>query len=116
MVPDGKALRRHEVRVEIVEVGPLAHRPADAARLLGVGLTTFRQHVQPTLATFEVGTCVLIPHAELERYVREAPTRARPIREVQPPAPTPLPVAIERALGRTDRRPRLHRKEDRQAS
>lgn len=44
---------------------------AEAARSLGMGLTTFEQRVQPDLRVVRVGRKVLVPARELERWITE---------------------------------------------
>ena len=44
---------------------------AEAARSLGIGLTSFESYVQPHVRVIRVGRKVLIPAAELERWVAE---------------------------------------------
>lgn len=48
-----------------------AYTRAEAAKSLGMGLTTFETYVQPELAVVRVGRKVLIPAAELRRWVAD---------------------------------------------
>jgi hypothetical protein len=48
----------------------------EAAAALGVGLTTFKQQVQPQLRIVRRGKVRLIPVGELERWVEENAERA----------------------------------------
>lgn len=50
---------------------PLALTRRDAARAIGVSLTTFEEQVQPHIGLISVGRKRLVPVAELERWVRE---------------------------------------------
>jgi excisionase family DNA binding protein len=43
----------------------------EAARSIGMGLTTFENYVQPDLRVIRVGRKVLIPAEELRRWVRD---------------------------------------------
>jgi hypothetical protein len=49
--------------------------PTVAATALGMGLTMFSQRVQPELRVIRVGAKVLIPTAELQRWVEEPAER-----------------------------------------
>lgn len=57
-------------RIEVA-VPALALRRAEAAAALGVSLETFDQHIRPTLAAVQVGTVVLYPVADLQRFLTE---------------------------------------------
>jgi excisionase family DNA binding protein len=55
------------------EVAPIALRPAEAAAALGVSRRTFDALVLPSLRVVRLGRRIVIPVAELHRYVeREA--------------------------------------------
>jgi excisionase family DNA binding protein len=49
----------------------LAYTRAEAAKSLSLGLTTFEQRVQPDLRVVRVGRKVLVPAAELTRWINE---------------------------------------------
>jgi excisionase family DNA binding protein len=53
------------------EVPRLALTRKEAAKSLGIGLTTFKEQVQPHLKIVRRGTVRMIPVAELERWLRE---------------------------------------------
>lgn len=42
----------------------------EAAASMGISVDAFEDHVQPHLRTVRVGQLILVPPAELERYVR----------------------------------------------
>lgn len=54
----------------------IALTPAEAAAALGIGETYFTEHVRPQLRLIRRGRKVLIPVAELERWVADAAERA----------------------------------------
>jgi hypothetical protein len=41
----------------------------EAAASLGIGLTTFKQRVQPHLRLVRIGTVVMVPLTELQRFL-----------------------------------------------
>jgi excisionase family DNA binding protein len=47
----------------------LAYTRVEAARSLGMGLTTFEERVQPDLRVIRVGRKVLVPARELEHWI-----------------------------------------------
>jgi excisionase family DNA binding protein len=49
----------------------LALTPTEAAESLGVGLTTFKQKVQPDLRIVRRGRVRMIPLLELERWLKD---------------------------------------------
>jgi hypothetical protein len=49
----------------------LALTPAESAEALGIGLTTFKQKVQPQLRIVRAGKLRMIPVSELERWLDE---------------------------------------------
>lgn len=51
----------------------LAYSPAEAAASLGMGLTKFKADVLPALNARRVGRRILIPVAELERWLAGKP-------------------------------------------
>ena len=55
---------------------PLVVPPTEAARLLSVSRDYFDVHVKPELRLIRRGRLVLVPVAELERWVRENAARA----------------------------------------
>ena len=57
-------------RIEIA-VPALALRRAEAAAALGVSLETFDAHIRPHIAAVHVGTVVVYPRAELERFLTQ---------------------------------------------
>jgi excisionase family DNA binding protein len=48
-----------------------AYSRAEAAKSLGMGLTTFEERVQPDLRVIRVGRKVLIPATEITRWIDE---------------------------------------------
>jgi len=58
-------------RVESRSVPRIGLTRAEAAEALGVGLTTFKQQVQPHLKVWRVGKLRVFPVAELERWLDE---------------------------------------------
>jgi hypothetical protein len=53
-------------------VSPLLVKREEAAKLLGgMSIDTFERHVQPELRLIRVGSLVLVPVKELERWVAE---------------------------------------------
>ena len=56
----------------------IALTKAEAAAAIGVSTDFFEQHVQPDLAVIREGRKVLIPVAELERWVAERANRTLP--------------------------------------
>ncbi len=88
---------------------------ADAAEMLGISPSTLRTKLvvpadgEPVIAPIKLGGCRVIWVGELARWAEAATERGR--RTVAPiPAPIAdvLPQPLERALGRTTKRPRLH--------
>jgi hypothetical protein len=55
----------------VVSLSPVAVTREVAAAALGMGLTMFSEQVQPELEVVRVGAKVLIPVAELQRWVGE---------------------------------------------
>ena len=49
----------------------IALPPAEAAAALGIGETTFREHVLPYVRVIRIGRMRLIPVTELERWADE---------------------------------------------
>lgn len=49
----------------------VAYTRAEAAAALGVSVDTFERHVQPFIKVVPCGQLVLVPPAELERWLRE---------------------------------------------
>jgi excisionase family DNA binding protein len=47
----------------------LAYRMPEAARVLGLSLSTFTRHVRPQLRLIRRGRLVLVSRAELERWL-----------------------------------------------
>jgi hypothetical protein len=56
-------------------VTALAHRKPDAARLLSMSVDHFERYVMPDLRVLRSGRLVLIPQAELERWVERNAAR-----------------------------------------
>lgn len=56
-------------RAGALGVERLAYTPREAATALGVGITYFRETVQPELRIVRRGRLVLIPVRELERWI-----------------------------------------------
>jgi hypothetical protein len=54
-----------------VAVPALALRRAEAAAALGVSLETFDAHIRPHIAAVQIGTVVVYPRTELERFLNE---------------------------------------------
>jgi hypothetical protein len=52
-----------------IVVAPVAVTRETAAAAVGMGLTMFSERVQPELKVIRVGAKVLIPTAELQRWV-----------------------------------------------
>lgn len=52
-------------------VPPLALTRGEAAEALGIGLTTFKEQVQPELRIVRRGKVRMIPVAELERWLAD---------------------------------------------
>jgi hypothetical protein len=55
----------------VAPIPRLALSREEAAAALGMGLTMFSERVQPDLRVVRVGSKVLIPTAELQRWVGE---------------------------------------------
>jgi hypothetical protein len=53
----------------VIAMSPVAVTRENAAAALGMGLTMFAERVQPELRVIRVGAKVLIPTAELQRWV-----------------------------------------------
>ena len=75
------------ITAEALAAALLAHASAparialtktEAAAAIGVSTDFFEQHVQPDLAVIREGRKVLIPVAELERWVAERANRTLP--------------------------------------
>lgn len=49
----------------------LAYTRREASQALGVSVDSFERHVQPFIKVVLCGQLVLVPPAELERFVRE---------------------------------------------
>ena len=60
-----------------VAVPAIALRRAEAAAALAVSLETFDQHIRPYLAAVSVGSVVLYPIAELQRFLNDHADSAR---------------------------------------
>ena len=99
---------------------PIAIGVVDAALLLGISRSSLETRLlrptepdtEPAIASFLVGTRRLIWSEELVRYCRERTEAARhpPIAPSSPTVlalPDPLPQAVERVFGRSNKRPRL---------
>jgi hypothetical protein len=52
-----------------ISLHPVAVTREQAAAMLGMGLTSFEQHVQPELRMIRKGKLRLVPVSELERWV-----------------------------------------------
>jgi hypothetical protein len=52
-----------------IVMAPVAVTRETAAAALGMGLTMFAERVQPELRVIRIGSKVLIPTAELQRWV-----------------------------------------------
>lgn len=59
----------------VIAISPVAVTREVAATALGMGLTMFSERVQPELRVIRVGAKVLIPTAELQRWVEERAER-----------------------------------------
>jgi hypothetical protein len=55
----------------LIALTPVAVTREKAAAALGMGLTMFSERVQPDLKVIRVGAKVLVPTAELQRWVEE---------------------------------------------
>jgi hypothetical protein len=55
----------------VISMSPVAVSREDAAAALGMGITLFAEKVQPELGVIRMGAKVLIPTAELQRWVEE---------------------------------------------
>ena len=55
----------------VAPVPRFALRKEDAAESLGMSVDSFERHVQPFIKTVAVGSMVLVPPVELERWVRD---------------------------------------------
>ena len=64
-------LNRPVAQPLIAPVPRLALTRGEAARALGMGLTSFKSQVQPDLRMIRRGKLRLIPTAELERWLKE---------------------------------------------
>jgi hypothetical protein len=53
----------------VIAMSPVAVTREKAAAALGMGLTMFSERVQPELRVIRIGAKVLIPTAELQRWV-----------------------------------------------
>lgn len=97
------------------DVPVIAVTVADAAELLGISPSTLRTKLvvpangEPEIASIKLGGCRVIWVGELARWAEAATERGR---RPAPPVPTPIaevfPQSIERVLGRTNKRPRIH--------
>ena len=56
----------------------IAYTRQEAAAVVGVGVTTFEERIQPELRVVRVGRKVLIPAAELRRWVDDHAERVLP--------------------------------------
>jgi hypothetical protein len=54
-----------------ISMSPVAVTREKAAAALGMGLTMFSERVQPDLKVIRVGSKVLVPTAELQRWADE---------------------------------------------
>jgi excisionase family DNA binding protein len=54
---------------------PLLLKPGEAAALLGMGRTSFYEHVMPEVRAVRRGRLVLIPRAELESWALDNAAR-----------------------------------------
>jgi len=61
-------------------IPPIALTPPEAAAAIGIGEDFFTEHVRPELRLIRRGRKVLVPVAELERWVGENAERLLPIR------------------------------------
>lgn len=77
MTPSDPAKGREEVNATTTATSerPTPPRYAltrkEAARSLGMGLTSFAEHVQPHLRLVRLGTLRLVPVSELDRWINE---------------------------------------------
>lgn len=97
------------------EVPVIAVTVSDAAELLGISPSTLRTKLvvpadgEPEIASIKLGGCRVIWVGELARWAEAATERGRrPVASVPVPIADVLPQPLERALGRTTKRPRLH--------
>lgn len=100
------------------EMEPVAVSLDDAAAMIGVSPSFFRRRLAvpatgpAAIASFIVGRRRMVGVAELRRWADAQTEVAR--RRATPITPSPrideteYPVAVLRALGRTNKRPRLH--------
>jgi hypothetical protein len=63
--------RSAAARRPVQEVRRYALRREEAAASLGMGVDTFERRVQPFVKVVACGQLVLVPPAEIERWVRE---------------------------------------------
>lgn len=52
-------------------IAPIAVKRQHAAAMLSMSIDSFERHVQPHLKLVQTGTMIMVPVAELERYVAE---------------------------------------------
>ena len=55
----------------VISLQPVAVTREAAAAALGMGITMFSERVQPELKVIRVGSKVLVPVAELQRWAQE---------------------------------------------
>ena len=126
MIAPKRSLALHEERLVLrsgFEVHPVAVSLEDAARLLAISVSTLRTRLvapaggTPAIASIKLGGCRVIAFDELKRWATAETERQRSIRIVSrttTPEPSTarqevdVPIAVQRALGQTTRRPRLH--------
>jgi hypothetical protein len=72
---DRRADMEHAAPVDprriLAPIPRLALTRQEAADALGMGLTSFEEHVQPTLRLVRLGRMRLVPVAELERWLAD---------------------------------------------
>jgi hypothetical protein len=69
---------RERIEGNLAPIPRIALTRADAAASLGMSVDSFERYVQPTIRLLRLGRMVLVPVAELERWVDEHAGRTVP--------------------------------------
>ena len=125
MTPPPRSVARHAARVRLAsahELLPVCVTLSDAAKLLSISETTFRRKLlfppdgPPAITSILVGNRRVIWLEELTRWAAAETERLQakvaPSPSITSTKNGPLSQAVERALGRSTKRPRIHRRPD----